>query len=128
MPNKRLTAKELKEWREQIWLAQGKRCALSGYTIALEDAVADHDHKTGALRGVLHRGVNALLGHLENNHKRYGVPHPMMVAAMQNVGEYLSRGQEGAHLYPTFRTEEEKRQRRNKLARQRRAVKKEEAA
>ena len=62
----RLTPKQLKEYREAQWLAQGKRCALTGYTISLDQAVVDHDHATGRIRGVLHRGVNSLLGKIEN--------------------------------------------------------------
>lgn len=87
-------------------------------------AVLDHDHATGAVRGTLHRGCNALLGKVENNHKRYGV---VSVAAFgAGLGRYLS-----AHLtnitgliHPTHKTEEEKRLLRNTRARKARASKK----
>ena len=117
----RLKASETKEYRHRLWVAQGHRCALSGYEISFADAVLDHDHATGRVRGVLHRGVNAMLGKIENSYKRYGVSHPMMVAACKNVGYYLSQNNGDKPYYHTHRTEEEKRERRNKLARQRRA-------
>lgn len=123
----RIKQKDLALFRERLWIQQGRRCALSGYTIALADAVVDHCHKTGEIRGVLHRGVNALLGKIENNHKRYGVAHPMMVAMAANLGQYLSETTTYTGLvYPTHKTEEEKRERRNKLARLRRAKAKKE--
>lgn len=48
---------------------QGYCCSLCG-DICIEDAVLDHDHKTGLIRAVLHRGCNAMLGKLENNMAR----------------------------------------------------------
>lgn len=117
----RLSAGKLKEWREATWLAQGKRCALTGYSISLAEAVADHDHATGHVRGVLHRGVNALLGKCENNYRRYGVSLPMLRAMAPAIADYIEKDYSANVYYHTYRTEEEKRERRNKLARQRRA-------
>ena len=120
----RLTPKQLKEYREAQWLAQGKRCALTGYTISLDQAVVDHDHATGRIRGVLHRGVNSLLGKIENSYRRFGVSLPMVTAMTAGIQEYLARDQGCSPVYPKHRTEEEKRERRNKLAREARAKKK----
>lgn len=121
----RLSAGKLKEWREATWLAQGKRCALTGYSISLAEAVADHDHKTGHVRGVIHRGVNSLLGKLENAYKMYGVSFPMMCAMGRGLDAYLGQDHTLHPLHPTHKTEDEKRLRRNKLARNRRAAAKE---
>lgn len=120
----RLNARQLKEWREATWLAQDKRCAITGYTISLSEAVADHDHSTGHLRGVLHRGVNALLGKCENNYRRYGLSLPLLAAMSPPIGAYLTRDYSSNPLYPTHRTEDEKRELRNKRARETRAKKK----
>ena len=120
----RLSAGKLKEWREATWLAQGKRCALTGYTISLAEAVADHDHTTGHVRGVLHRGVNSLLGKCENNYRRYGLSLPMLRAMAPAVAEYIAKDYSANVLYPTHRTEDEKRELRNKRARETRAAKK----
>ena len=120
----RLSASKLKEWREATWLAQGKRCAITGYSISLSEAVADHDHATGHVRGVLHRGVNSLLGKIENNHKRYGVSLPMLRAMAPAVAAYIEKDYSANVFYPTHRTEDEKRELRNKRARDARAKKK----
>ncbi len=117
----RLNARQLKEWREATWWAQDKRCAITGYTLSLSEAVADHDHGTGPLRGVLHRGVNALLGKCENNYRRYGLSLPLLAAMSPPIGAYLTRDYSSNPLYPTPRTEDEKRELRNKRAREARA-------
>lgn len=121
----RLTAAAVKAYREAKLKEQGGRCALTGYTITPSQAVLDHCHTTGHVRGVLHRGVNSLLGKLENNHKRYGVSLPQMVAMGKGLEAYLQQDNTTKPYYPTFRTEDEKRERANKLARARRAAKKE---
>ena len=124
----RLSAGKLKEWREAQWEAQGRRCALTGYTISLAEAVADHDHATGHIRGVIHRGANSLLGKLENSYRRYGVSLPMVYALGRNLEAYLSQDHTVRPHYPTHRTEDEKRELRNKRARDARAKKQKEAA
>ena len=101
---------------------------MTGYTISMTEAVADHDHTTGHLRGVLHRGVNALLGKSENNHKRFGVSLPMLAAMAPPIGAYLRKDYTGNPIYPTYRTPDEKRERINEQARRRRAAKKETKA
>ena len=58
----RLTQAATKAYREAKLREQGGRCALTGYTISAAEAVLDHCHSTGHVRGVLHRGANSLLG------------------------------------------------------------------
>ena len=126
---KRLTAKGLSDWRAATLEAQGGRCALCGMAVSTADpAVADHHHTTGQLRGVLHRSCNALLGKVENNHKRYGVRTAQHLAAMlKGMPTYLlQRIAEDAPLYPTHRTADEKREKRNAAARKKRAAAKKE--
>lgn len=120
----RLTAKTLKEWREATWLAQDKRCAITGYSISAAEAVADHCHKTGHCRGVLHRGVNSLLGKIENGMPRFGVSVPLLRAMAPAVADYLAKDYSENPYYPTHRTEDEKREARNAKARKARAAKK----
>lgn len=120
----RLTAKQLTEWRAATLVKQGGRCALCQLPIRPGNAVADHDHSTGQLRGVLHRGCNALLGKVENNAARYGVPN--LPAFLHGTVQYLQRPAY-QEVYPTHRTEDEKRLARNAKARKARAVKKETA-
>ena len=119
----RLNARQLKEWREATWLAQDKRCALTGYSISLAEAVADHDHSTGHVRGVLHRGANSLLGKIENNYRRYGLSLPMLRAMAPASAANIENDYSANVYYPTHRTEDEKRALRNKRARDARAKK-----
>jgi len=64
---KYLPRKELKEWRDKN---TPKVCPIFG--IEMNDAVVDHDHETGMVRGVLHRQANAWEGKVFNAWKRFG--------------------------------------------------------
>lgn len=124
----KLKATEVFKVRNDLAIQQGNRCAICKGQIGIKaplDPVLDHDHQTGAVRGVLHRGCNSLLGKIENNAPRYGVRD--VFAFTNGVASYLSK-----HLtnitgltHPTHRTDEEKRLLRNKRARISRAKKKE---
>lgn len=124
---RRLKTTEVAPTRAEMLEAQGARCAICQLPVAAKEAVLDHDHKTGAVRGVLHRGCNSLLGKIENNAPRYGVRN---VAAFTNgVAAYLRNHMTNITglLHPTYKTDEEKRLLRNKRARIARAKKKEQA-
>lgn len=126
----RLKAGHLAITRKDFAMQQNNRCALCGLPFtekAPNDPVLDHDHRTGAVRGVLHRGCNALLGKVENNAPRYGVRN--IGAWGSGLGRYLMTHAVNVTglLHPTYRTEEEKRDRRNMRARKARAAKKETA-
>lgn len=117
--NRLKNAKEVREWRERTLAEQGGVCALCGLPLKSEDAVADHNHKHGWMRGVLHRGCNSLLGKIENNWQRVGVPD---IEKFLNgcyfyilIGNVPSLDVDVYH--PSHRTAEEKRLRRNKKAR-----------
>ena len=122
---KKLTRTELPSFREEQWRKQDQRCRLSGMRIALEDAVVDHCHKTGIVRGVLHRGVNSMLGKIENHRRIAGMRedstlHQMLTKAVP----YLSRPDLFCDvIYPLYKTEDEKRLARNAKARKTRARK-----
>lgn len=117
--SERLTTAELAKWRA----AQPQVCALCGSPATAKNPfVADHDHKTGHLRGLLHRGCNAMLGHIENNGPRYFLTDIVKIARMLgSVAKYLAKDYTGAPLYPTFRDEEEKKALKAKRAKARRA-------
>lgn len=123
--NKRLTVRELALYRKATLEAQGGKCALCRTACTLAEAVADHDHKTGIIRGVLHRGCNAMLGHIENNGPRnFLTAVPRLTAFLHGVVPYLYLRREDAPLYPAYRTPEEKRVRKNKNAAKARAARK----
>lgn len=65
----KLKHREIAEYRQQQLMLNNSCCALCGDLI-IDDAVLDHDHKTGLIRNVLHRGCNAMLGKIENNMAR----------------------------------------------------------
>lgn len=124
----RLTATQVKPVKLRLLAEQGGVCAICKLPCLPPDsAVLDHDHRTGAVRAALHRGCNSLLGKLENNAPRYGVRD---IGTFTNgVAAYLRAHMTNitGYLHPTYRTEEEKRVRRNSKARARRATKKDNA-
>ena len=118
----RLTTTKLAAYRKKLLEEQGGVCALCGEPIQGDD-VLDHDHKTGEVRGVLHRGCNAMLGHLENNRPRNHLGSITRFAKfLASVVRYISQRREDPVYYPSHRTAEEKRELRNKRARAARAV------
>jgi hypothetical protein len=122
---RRLTASQVKPLRVAMLNTQEGRCALCALPLPVDKSVLDHDHATGAVRGVLHRGCNALLGKIENNAARYGVAN---IAAFTNgVAGYLRNHMTNVtgYLHPTHKTDEEKRLLRNKRARVARQKRKE---
>lgn len=123
----RLTATQVSAHRAALLVQQGGKCALCNHTIPAGEAVLDHDHSTGVIRAVLHRGCNAMLGHLENNRPRNKLTDVRKFAAfLSNVATYVTShtNQPGEFLYHTHRTEDEKRLARNKKARVKRAKEK----
>lgn len=124
MELRRLKTTEVSVVRQRLWEQQGARCALCSLPMQYDKAVLDHDHSTGAVRASLHRGCNALLGKVENNAARYGVTN--IAAFGHGLGAYLLAHitNKTGFLHPTYRTEEEKRVRRNTLAKVARARKK----
>lgn len=118
----RLTATTLPQWRARTLAEQGGKCVLCGEPISSGEEVGDHDHKTGHMRGVLHRGCNAMLGHLENNRPRNKLTDPVKFARfLSRAAVYVTSAPKHPEVYPTFRTDDEKRLARNKKARVKRA-------
>lgn len=107
--------------RADLATKQGGRCAICQLPLSKE--CLDHDHITGAVRATLHSGCNALLGKIENNHKRYGVTN--LAAFLNGVAPYLQRHvtNQTGWLHPSHKTDDEKRIKRNAKARSTRAAK-----
>lgn len=98
----KLKYREVKELRTQQLERQDNSCALCGQFI-LDDAVLDHDHKTGVIRGVLHRGCNALLGKIENNMPRNRVDMGRLAQIANNLIRYLTADPVSEYLHPTYK-------------------------
>ncbi|QOI69525.1 endonuclease [Xanthomonas phage Xaa_vB_phi31] len=127
---RRLKASEIAVVRARVAAEQGGRCKLCQGKLGVKaplDPVLDHDHSTGAIRGVLHRGCNSLLGKVENNAGRYGV-HALF-AFCHGLAPYLQQHATNITglIHNTFKTADEKRIARNTKARKVRAAKKGEA-
>lgn len=125
---RKLKATEIAEVRATIAAAQGGRCAACLGKLGLKaplDPVLDHDHHTGDVRGVLHRGCNSLLGKVENNAPRYGVHN--LLAFCHGIATYMQKHQVNVTglIHPLHKTPDEKRLLRNKRARVKRAKAKE---
>jgi hypothetical protein len=121
---RKLKATEVAGIRSAQLVAQGGKCALCGLPLTPTNARLDHDHSTGAVRGTLHNGCNALLGKVENNAARFGLKS--IPAFGHGLGAYIAKHQTNITglIHPTHKTEEEKRLARNAKARKARATKK----
>lgn len=111
----RLKYAEVKPLREKLLKNQTGCCALCAQPV-VDDAVLDHCHKTGVIRGVLHRGCNALLGKIENNMPRNRVDMGQLAKIAENLIKYLTADPKSEFLHPTHLSKEE---RNEKLARKR---------
>jgi hypothetical protein len=116
---RKLKASEVKQYREDLLKLQNNMCALCDEIIEDGKAVLDHDHKSGQVRGVLHRGCNALEGVIVNNMARNLVQLDRLLKIFGNWQAYHDQIQSQV-LHPTHRTSEERAQRAKKRAKARR--------
>lgn len=123
----RLKTKDLPNFRRLLLEAQDSKCALCGIPLDPDtsDACLDHCHTTGHIRGVLCRNCNGVEGKIFNlarRAKRNRTPLSFLSGLLAYWEKHLS--EPSGVWYPTHKTEDEKRELRNKKARQRRAQKK----
>ena len=110
----RLKAAAVRAYRELELASQGGLCALCGEPIETGKAVLDHDHKTGRIRGVLHRGCNALEGTITNALPRNLLTPARLAGIFANWERYHSTPKDVLH--PLHRTPEERKARTKKRA------------
>lgn len=103
----KLKHSEIRDWRIRQLGEQDYFCALCGDDIDPNEAVLDHDHKTGLLRKVLHRGCNSLLGKIENNMPRSRMTMDRLEVFAGNLIEYI-KTQHTEVIHPTYKTPEER--------------------
>lgn len=124
--NIRLTHSQVPPTKVALLLAQQGRCVLCRHPISAgDDSCLDHDHTTGVVRDVLCRNCNGIEGKVHNlarRCKRDATP----LWWLKNLVAYWERHATPQRnlLHPTFKTEAEKRVKRNKVAREKRATKK----
>jgi len=125
-PMRKLARTQLRAWVVQQLAKQGGSCLLCREQVDLSiprQAVADHNHKTGELRGVLCRSCNSGEGKTANAAGRWGaksMDYDKIIPWLKNLVEYLESPGLGL-MYPTHRTPEELRLAKNAKARKARA-------
>lgn len=97
----RLKYTEVKDYRSQQLSEQHSCCALCGDMI-IDDAVLDHDHKTGLIRKVLHRGCNSMLGKIENNMARNRMDIERLSKWALNIVDYITKTHSDI-THPTYK-------------------------
>ncbi len=107
----------LKPQRSKMLREQSNRSPITGLEIT--DPVLDHDHQTGDIRAVLNRWENSVLGRLENWSRRIGRGVDP-IQFLRGVADYIEHHKTypSGIKYPTYKTEAEKRDARNKKARE----------
>ena len=127
---------ELANIRLQIQVAQGNKCPLCGANfgdgklvgrkvVPKYTPVQDHNHQTGHLRGVLCNNCNGMEGKIKNRVDR-ARKELSRIEWLENLLSYWKQHKtpQSPYIYPTHKTEDEKRIARNKKARQKRAAQK----
>jgi len=123
VPN-RIKQKDLPAIRDQIILSQAMICPICLGDLSDKVACLDHDHATGAIRGVLCLNCNQIEGKIKNLARRGKRDLPPRVF-IENIIQYWDKHSQNPdqRLHPTHLTEDEKRLRRNAKARARRKTK-----
>ena len=123
---RRITANAVPDIVRKLLSMQGGLCGVCGLPMTARDKpVLDHDHSTGAVRGVLHNSCNGAEGRVKSKahlgHKGVA-PEDYIIG----LGKYLQKHKipQTQLIHHTHLTEEEKRVARNKRARVLRARKK----
>lgn len=94
------------------------------------EGVLDHDHDTGQIRGVLHRSCNAAEGKISNAAARWGAKsaaYADIIPYLESLVAYL-RTPASRFIYPMHKTADEKKDDRNRKAREARAAAKAKVA
>lgn len=106
---------------------QGGLCPLCGLpidTTVKGEGVIDHDHDTGEIRGVLHRSCNAAEGKISNAAARWGAKstkYADIIRYLEATVTYLKQPGTGM-MYAMHKTADEKKDDRNRRAREARAA------
>ena len=117
----RLKLKDIPDLRNKIAKEQGNKCWLCDIDLAMVIPCLDHNHETGHIRGVLCGNCNGIEGKIHNlarRAKREKTKYDF-VSKVLSYWNHFSACQR-KEIHPTHLTDDEKRLRRNKKARNRR--------
>lgn len=123
---RKLTRSQLNAYKLKLVQEQNWTCPVSLKKFEpdnLKDAVVDHDHITGEIRGVLHRSSNAVEGKVFSAVGRWGgvgMQYAEALPYLKRLVAYLEAPGKGV-IYPLHKTDEEKRVTRNAKAKEARA-------
>lgn len=134
MTLRKISRAQLRNWTILQLRSQDGRCRLCGEPIDTSvqgrksDYVADHDHETGEIRGILHRSCNAAEGKVANAAGRWGaksMEYVKLIPWLESLLAYYKSEGTGV-MYPDHKSPEERadtaRQKRNAAAARRRAL------
>jgi len=100
-------------WKQRQIMVQGGVCPVSGVAFDrknMTDAVIDHDHNTGEIRGVLTRSANAVEGKVKSAVARWGgcgEDYAKIIPYLRRLIAYLESPGTGL-IYPMHKTPEER--------------------
>lgn len=120
-PLQRIPRSQLLAVTMSILAKQGGKCPVCGKFINTKvagrssDYVADHDHKTGEIRGVLHRSCNAAEGKVANAAGAWGAKSMAYEDIIPFVEGLLNYWKDAAKygtgmMYPEHKTDEQKKE------------------
>lgn len=102
----KLSQSQISKYRDELLRAQNDLCPICGELIN-GDAVLDHDHRTGHVRGVLHRSCNGLEGKITNWVKSFGKTLDVS-SLLSSLLEYQLRDSSSNPLHPLHKTDIDK--------------------
>lgn len=123
----KLARSMMRSYAARLHKEQGGLCAICGKELDMKikgEGVLDHDHDTGRIRGVVHRSCNAAEGKVANAAGQWGAKSTQysdIIAFIRRLLDYWDAPQK-RYIYPYHKTEDEKRQIRNKRTRENRAA------
>ncbi len=124
----RIKTKEIPEVKAILLAEQDGFCGICGHPLwelPEKDACLDHDHQTGAVRGVLCRNCNSIEGRI-HHYTRRACRKRTPLAWLKKLVQYLelhSENQTGI-IHSSYRTFGEKNLLKNKRARKKRKLRK----
>lgn len=123
----KLARSMMRSYAHKLLKEQDGLCPLCGKPIDLAikgEGVIDHDHDTGRIRGLLHRSCNAAEGKISNAAARWGAKsssYADIIPYLERLVLYLKAPPKNL-IYPMHKTADEKKDDRNRKAREARAA------